>query len=92
MCFSATASSQKLAAAAAAVITLGTGLLAWRERRPYLWHWSAALISTFVGMLLISLDCILMALARLRAFQAQVTPDPDYRPGDWKRYRDEGRR
>lgn len=32
------------------------------------------------------------ALERLRAFQARVTPDPDYRPGDWKTYRDEGRR
>ena len=29
---------------------------------------------------------------RLRAFQARVKPDPDYKPGDWKNYRDEGRR
>ena len=32
------------------------------------------------------------ALARLRAFQAGVKPDPNYQPGDWKSYRDEGRR
>jgi prevent-host-death family protein len=32
------------------------------------------------------------AIARLRAFQAKVKPDPDYVPGDWKAYRDEGRR
>ncbi|WP_295849501.1 type II toxin-antitoxin system Phd/YefM family antitoxin [uncultured Xylophilus sp.] len=32
------------------------------------------------------------AIERLRAFQARVKPDPDYRPGDWKSYRDEGRR
>lgn len=32
------------------------------------------------------------ALARLKAFQARVKPDPDYRRGDWKTYRDEGRR
>jgi antitoxin (DNA-binding transcriptional repressor) of toxin-antitoxin stability system len=32
------------------------------------------------------------ALARLKAFQARVKPDPDYQPGDWKKYRDEGRR
>lgn len=32
------------------------------------------------------------AIARLRAFQARVKPDPDYRVGDWKAYRDEGRR
>jgi prevent-host-death family protein len=32
------------------------------------------------------------ALERLRAFQAGVKPDPDYRPGDWRTYRDEGRR
>ena len=23
---------------------------------------------------------------------AQMKPDPDYRPGDWRTYRDEGRR
>ena len=32
------------------------------------------------------------AIARLRAFQAQVKPDPDYTTGDWKSYRDQGRR
>ncbi len=53
-----------------AVITLGTGLLAWRERRPYLWHWSAALISTFVGMLLFALrgaapDLLTVVMANL---------------------------
>jgi len=32
------------------------------------------------------------AIERLRAFQATVKPDPDYQPGDWKSYRDEGRR
>jgi len=32
------------------------------------------------------------ALERLRAFQACVKPDPDYKPGDWKAYRDEARR
>jgi len=31
------------------------------------------------------------ALARLDAYQALVKPDPDYRKGDWKKYRDEGR-
>lgn len=31
------------------------------------------------------------ALAELSAFRAQVKPDPDYRKGDWKDYRDEGR-
>ncbi len=35
--------------------TLGMGLLAWRERRAYLWHWTASLVSTFVGMLLFGL-------------------------------------
>ncbi len=38
-----------------AVITVGTGLLAWRDRRAYLWHWSVALSLTFVGMLLFGL-------------------------------------
>jgi len=38
-----------------AVITLGLGLLAWRERRAYLLHWTAALVTTFVGMLLFAL-------------------------------------
>ena len=32
------------------------------------------------------------AIARLEAFQAKVRPDPEYRKGDWKAYRDEGRR
>jgi len=32
------------------------------------------------------------AIEQLRAFQARVKPDPDYKPGDWKTYRDEGRR
>ena len=32
------------------------------------------------------------ALERLRAFQARVKPDPDYKAGDWKAYRDEARR
>ncbi|MGV3498075.1 MAG: type II toxin-antitoxin system Phd/YefM family antitoxin [Hydrogenophaga sp.] len=32
------------------------------------------------------------AIGRLRAYQAMVKPDPDYQPGDWKSYRDEGRR
>lgn len=32
------------------------------------------------------------AIARLRAFQAQVKPDPDYVAGDWRAYRDHGRR
>ena len=32
------------------------------------------------------------ALARLRAYQAAVKPDPDYLKGDWKKYRDEGRK
>jgi prevent-host-death family protein len=32
------------------------------------------------------------ALARLEAFRAKVTPDPEYRAGDWKSYRDEGRK
>jgi prevent-host-death family protein len=32
------------------------------------------------------------ALDELNAFRALVKPDPDYQPGDWKRYRDEGRR
>jgi len=53
-----------------AVITLGTALLAWRERRSYLWHWSAALISTFVGMLLFGLrgaapDLLTVVMANL---------------------------
>ncbi|MCZ8235279.1 MAG: diguanylate cyclase [Inhella sp.] len=38
-----------------AVVTLGLGLLAWRERRAYLMHWAAALATTFVGMLLFGL-------------------------------------
>ncbi|RVT83675.1 GGDEF domain-containing protein [Inhella crocodyli] len=38
-----------------AVITLGLGLLAWRERRAYLLHWTAALVTTFAGMLLFAL-------------------------------------
>ena len=38
-----------------AVITLGLGLLAWRERRAYLLHWTAALVATFLGMLLFAL-------------------------------------
>ena len=32
------------------------------------------------------------ALARLRAYQALVKPDPEYQKGDWKKYRDEGRK
>jgi prevent-host-death family protein len=32
------------------------------------------------------------ALADLEAFRAQVAPDPGYRKGDWKSYRDEGRK
>jgi len=32
------------------------------------------------------------ALARLEAYRATVPPDPEYRKGDWKQYRDEGRR
>jgi prevent-host-death family protein len=32
------------------------------------------------------------AIARLRAFQAQVKPDPSYQKGDWKKYIEEGRR
>ena len=31
------------------------------------------------------------AIARLEAYQALVQPDPAYRKGDWKSYRDEGR-
>jgi prevent-host-death family protein len=31
------------------------------------------------------------AIERLRAFQAQVLPDPDYVKGDWKKYVEEGR-
>lgn len=38
-----------------AVITLGLGLLAWRERRAYLMHWTGALTTTFIGMLLFAL-------------------------------------
>ena len=34
----------------------------------------------------------LEAIAELRAFQARVKPDPDYKKGDWKKYRDEGRK
>ncbi len=53
-----------------AVITLGTGLLAWRDRRDYLRHWAAALASTFVGMLLFGLrgvapDLLTVLLANL---------------------------
>jgi prevent-host-death family protein len=32
------------------------------------------------------------ALADLKAFQAMVKPDPEYKKGDWKKYRDEGRK
>jgi len=32
------------------------------------------------------------ALAALEAFRARVPPDPGYVAGDWKKYRDEGRR
>ncbi|TWO71825.1 type II toxin-antitoxin system prevent-host-death family antitoxin [Caenimonas sedimenti] len=32
------------------------------------------------------------AIAELNAFRALVKPDPEYRKGDWKTYRDEGRR
>jgi prevent-host-death family protein len=32
------------------------------------------------------------ALEELSAFRDKLKPDPDYQPGDWKRYRDEGRR
>ncbi len=32
------------------------------------------------------------ALAKLNAFRARLKPDPGYQPGDWKTYRDEGRR
>jgi len=32
------------------------------------------------------------AIARLQAYHALVKPDPDYRKGDWKKYRDEGRK
>jgi prevent-host-death family protein len=32
------------------------------------------------------------AIARLKAYQAQVKPDPDYRKGDWKAYVEEGRK
>ncbi len=31
------------------------------------------------------------ALGRLNAFRSEVKPDPRYQPGDWKKYRDEGR-
>jgi prevent-host-death family protein len=31
------------------------------------------------------------AIERLRAFQAQVLPDPGYVKGDWKKYVEEGR-
>jgi prevent-host-death family protein len=32
------------------------------------------------------------ALAQLEAFQARIQPDPAYKKGDWKKYRDEGRK
>jgi len=32
------------------------------------------------------------AIARLEAYQALVKPDAGYRRGDWKKYRDEGRK
>ncbi|MBA2674927.1 type II toxin-antitoxin system prevent-host-death family antitoxin [Ramlibacter sp.] len=32
------------------------------------------------------------ALERLDAFHARMTPDAEYKPGDWKQYRDEGRK
>ena len=53
-----------------AATALGTALLAWRERRAYLWHWSAALICTFVGMLLFGLrgaapDLLTVVMANL---------------------------
>lgn len=32
------------------------------------------------------------ALADLEAFRSRVGPDPGYAKGDWKKYRDEGRR
>jgi antitoxin (DNA-binding transcriptional repressor) of toxin-antitoxin stability system len=32
------------------------------------------------------------ALAGLDAFRARLAPDPAYVKGDWKKYRDEGRR
>jgi prevent-host-death family protein len=32
------------------------------------------------------------ALAELEAYRARVAPDPAYVKGDWKKYRDEGRR
>jgi prevent-host-death family protein len=32
------------------------------------------------------------ALADLEEFRARVAPDPEYRKGDWKKYRDEGRK
>ena len=35
-----------------AALTLGLGLLAWRARTAYLWHWLAALGCTCVGLLL----------------------------------------
>ncbi|MBH9552141.1 GGDEF domain-containing protein [Inhella gelatinilytica] len=41
------------------VVTLGLGLLAWRDRSPYLWHWVAAMVCTCVGMVLFSLRGLL---------------------------------
>ena len=32
------------------------------------------------------------ALAKLNAFRAKVKAEPGYQPGDWKKYRDEGRK
>ncbi len=54
-----------------AAVTAGIGLLAHRERRrAYLWHWTAALVSTFVGMLLFGLrglapDLLTVVLANM---------------------------
>jgi prevent-host-death family protein len=32
------------------------------------------------------------AIARLEALHARIGPDPNYQPGDWKKYRDAGRK
>ncbi|WP_374658728.1 GGDEF domain-containing protein [Inhella sp.] len=51
-------------------MTVGIGLLAYRERRDYLWHWTAALASTFVGMVLFAVrgsapDLLTVVLANM---------------------------
>jgi diguanylate cyclase (GGDEF)-like protein len=38
-----------------ATITVGLGLMAWRDRSAYLWHWTAAMVSTVLGMVLFSM-------------------------------------